>query len=539
MKMKEHSTNKTIKPQSFDSGFLGTRNPDDLYECETIRIHPYDNPPRELWFQFFDRGLMVDVSFKDINDNNFHRNRWSWPLPGDRGIRELRVGSGPCQCEGGYNAISSIDVAFGVADSPGTAHLGVEEWEAMTTKTFAFPLDTEGNVAVRGNVTIEKYYRIADDIENSPYPEDRYLTDFRIYNHNAFDPSKVELTNLYTQLTGSSTYTDVYANGLMQVLLFPTVNYTGESEENIQTQIVEYVTSNLILYEINVDGSHSKVEWEISETSNEFDHDINHLGRELDHRSNKDIHGLRVPIYITVPVDAVVKEHQWYATLGDDSTSATTPTIINVHEFRVGLDDVELLEIEYQEGNVEAGGYQKKAYLHTLKYRDSFTNHTVQKIDSWQGIAIDVREGGNNCRLINNVDDMDFGQAILLPDEMTRSRMTLHACTNSSYPNSDIFYQGYTPDNLGTGLKDVTIGGFDEYLSKLSTDNVMRAWDNGLPIVALQGSGLGVTGMTNKYISFSALPSVFIDNFGNRVEFVIKCDSSHDGGYITSIFPAN
>ena len=355
-----------------------------------------------------------------------------------------------------------------------------------------------------------------------------------------FDPNKVELTNLYTRVTGSSIRTDVYANGTMQALLFPTVNYTGESEGDTQEKLVEYVTSNLTLYEINTDGSHAKVEWEVSNVSNGYDHDINYLGRE-NYGSDccKSTHGLRVPIYITVPIEAAIKEHLWYATLGDDSTSTTTPTIINVHRFSVGLENVELLYITHEQGEREHSGYQKIAYLHTLKYRNSFTNHIIQKIDSWQGVVIDVREGGNNCRLINTVDDMDFGQAILLPDDMTRRGMELHACRQKSYSGSDIVYQGYTPAYPDAGVTDVTIGGFDEYLAKLGTNNVARAWNNGIPIVALQGSGMYLSGHKYIYINFSDLPSVFIDNFGNRVEFVIKCDTRHEGGYITSIFPVN
>lgn len=352
------------------------------------------------------------------------------------------------------------------------------------------------------------------------------------------NPSDVTLTNLYTRQVGDVIATDVYPNGKMQIALFPSVNY---SDGLMTDGVKQYLYENIKLYELDSSGVSTPVDWVLSDTANEFDHDINFLGTMDSDTSTGNVNGYRIPIYITVPADAEVRAHYWYAVLGENSTSKTSPTVINVNKFQVGTDSMELLYIDDQKGGVESGGYQKKAYLHSLKYSEAFKNHTLRRLTSWEGASVDVGtgDGQNNCRLINNVNDLDFGQAILVPIEETSDGRALHVFRNDSYPADQIKYIGYTPVCSGDGLEDMTIGGSDEYLAKLSPESIKRAWANGLPVIALQGSGYlnCKTRATYNYLHFSNLPSVFIDNFGNEVEFVLKCDTSHEGAYLTSVTP--
>lgn len=109
----------------------------------------------------------------------------------------------------------------------------------------------------------------------------------------------VELTNLYTKSTGSSITTSIYANGRMQIRLYPTINYS--SSDSSEEEIRKYVIDNIKLYELDDLNEGHEVTWSRSDVSNEWDHDINELDRNSSNMS-KELHGYRVPIYITPPL---------------------------------------------------------------------------------------------------------------------------------------------------------------------------------------------------------------------------------------------
>ena len=136
-----------------------------------------------------------------------------------------------------------------------------------------------------------------------------------------FNPALVFLANIYADAFDNRQTTEVYANGVMQVSIFVSVNYNGNSD-GIEDEIKDYVRDNVVILRLKDNGDKEKVDWDYSDTSNGFPHDIEYHG---DGGTASDI---RTTLYFTVPPGSEGK-YRWIAKMGEQETSTNTPVTIN------------------------------------------------------------------------------------------------------------------------------------------------------------------------------------------------------------------
>ena len=160
-----------------------------------------------------------------------------------------------------------------------------------------------------------------------------------------FNPALIFLANIYADGFSNRQTTEVYANALMQVSAFVSVNYNGNSD-GIEDKIKDYVRDNVVIYRMRNSGDKEEVDWVYSETSNGFPHDIEYNDRE---GSSSDI---RTPFYFTVPLGSAGK-HRWIAKMGEQETSVNTPLTINARRFQLLVDgsQIEIVKRVYRNSN--------------------------------------------------------------------------------------------------------------------------------------------------------------------------------------------
>ena len=192
---------------------------------------------------------------------------------------------------------------------------------------------------------------------------------------SVFDPSYVKLSDLYNEAYGTRRSTRVYANGVMQVVVFLSVNYNGNTT-GIEGEIKKYVQENGVIYSLDtVNGGQYEVTWTKSFTSNDFHHDIDHAGKTRNiSRIASDI---RAPLYFTVPKSAPGMQ-KWIAKLGDIQTSTKLPVVVNVESYVVSSSNFEIVS----KGSF---GYSE---LRVLKYKEGVFKDTqvLNDIKDMKGI---------------------------------------------------------------------------------------------------------------------------------------------------------
>ena len=198
-----------------------------------------------------------------------------------------------------------------------------------------------------------------------------------------FNPALVFLTNIYVDGFSSRQTTEVYANGVMQVSIFVSVNYNGNSD-GIEDEIKDYVRDNVVIYRLKNNGDKEKVEWDYSDTSNGFPHHIEYSDR------GQTASDIRTPFYFTVPVGSVGK-HSWIAKMEEQETSIKTPVTINVRKFEILTDgsQFEFLELVQRDSNT----------LCVLRYKPGVFPETQRVMKSYDHKGMRFTKTGANCWL--------------------------------------------------------------------------------------------------------------------------------------------
>ena len=109
-----------------------------------------------------------------------------------------------------------------------------------------------------------------------------------------FNPALIFLANIYADSFDNRQTTEVYANGVMQVSIFVSVNYNGNAD-GIEDEIKDYVRDNVVILRLKDNGGKEEVDWDYSDTSNGFPHDIEY------HGGGGTASDIRTPLYFTVP----------------------------------------------------------------------------------------------------------------------------------------------------------------------------------------------------------------------------------------------
>ena len=230
-----------------------------------------------------------------------------------------------------------------------------------------------------------------------------------------FNPALVILANIYADAFSNRQTTEVYANGVMQVSIFVSVNYNGNADE-IENEIKNYVRDNVVIYRLGESGDKEEVDWVYSDTSNGFPHDIEYHG---DGGKASDI---RTPLYFTVPPDSVGK-HRWIAKLGERETNPNTPVTINAQKFqpladgsqfeiakRVNRDNDSLCVIRYKAGAFPGTQRLMKAYKYKgTKFTSTGGNSWLSKYQVL-GSAVFVEYKDNNIKLAEKGKKYEEGE---------------------------------------------------------------------------------------------------------------------------------
>ena len=318
----------------------------------------------------------------------------------------------------------------------------------------------------------------------------------------AFNATFIALANIYTDEYSTRQDANVYSNGVMQVNIFLSVNYR-EDITGIESQIIEYVQNNSVIYVLETD---SPLTWVNSTKSNEYYHNIDSESQEKkDPHSKSDI---RVPLYFTVPIDSE-GTYRWVAKLGDQETNTKTPVIVNVYEYYVTpsdfvIDDLTanvsatLRVLRYQHGSFE----DKQKLIRCLEYKGIiFTSaNSYMSMTSKKGhkAGFFLTEKNSVAKVAQNGHEYDSGD--------------WHAQGMDEFdPKTTIYTSDY-------GWEDS---------QKIPVSDIQDAWNKGIPMMKIGDESLMV------FLSYPHAPYEFNcelqgflleDNFGNRVEVDMNWD---------------
>ena len=309
-----------------------------------------------------------------------------------------------------------------------------------------------------------------------------------------FNPALIFLANIYADGFSNRQTTEVYANAVMQVSVFVSVNYNGNSD-GIEDKIRDYVRDNVVIYEMRNNGDKEEVDWVYSETSNGFPHDIEYNDRG---ESTSDI---RTPFYFTVPLGSV-GIHRWIAKMGEQETSVNTPLTINARRFQLLVDgsQIEIVKRVYRNSNS----------LCVLRYKPGVFPETqmLMKVYKNKGIKF-TKTGGNSW--LSKYDFPPYFSAIFVEykDNYIHLAKDFETYNHGEYESDMIFV-----------LPLCTMGIF-ESASSFTKSEIEETWAEGVAFV--QSSVL----MLFYCITWAPVAPVhaiqyqtyeFQDNFGNIIE---------------------
>ena len=212
-----------------------------------------------------------------------------------------------------------------------------------------------------------------------------------------FNPALVFLANIYADSFDNRQTTEVYANGVMQVSIFVSVNYNGNAD-GIEDEIKDYVRDNVVILRLKDNGGKEEVDWDYSDTSNGFPHDIEY------HGGGGTASDIRTPLYFTVPPGSEGK-YRWIAKMGEQETSTNTPVTINARRFQTLADgsQFEFIEIAERDDNT----------LIALCYKPGVFPETQRLMKYYENKGIKFTKTGGNSWL--GMYDL-FGKSAIFVD---------------------------------------------------------------------------------------------------------------------------
>ena len=304
-----------------------------------------------------------------------------------------------------------------------------------------------------------------------------------------FNPALVFLANIYADAFDSRQTTEVYANGVMQVSIFVSVNYDGNSDE-IEDEIKDYVRDNVVILRLRDNGDKEEVDWVYSDTSNGFPHDIEY------NDGGGTASDIRTPFYFTVPVGSV-GNYRWIAKLGEKETNPNTPVTINTRRYQP-LADGSQFEIANRVRNYETT-------LSVIRYKAGAFPNTQKLVKAYKYTGIKFTSTGGNTWLskYNRVPNIAF---VEYKDNY------INLAKNTEMYEVGEYESTFTPqgDTLRTNM-------YFELASNFTSSEIEEAWVEGVIIVQcfLLSLEYKEDGIFHLHQSFSPDAFELQDNFGN------------------------
>ena len=331
----------------------------------------------------------------------------------------------------------------------------------------------------------------------------------------SFSSSNVQLAGFYTDGSQNILTTDVYANGVMQVEVWVSINYNG-STSGIESNINNYVYNNTVIYQLS-GSSKTKVNWTKSATSNDFLHDIKRGGVQPETTTSD----YRVPIYLTVP-KGIGGLYKWIAELGGVQTSSGSPVEVTVTTIAPSVDDVEISDITTLNQSVLRSARYTHATLpgnHLLKYW------------RFEGVLLEKQNYGN-CWIVMVRDGYSCGSLSYGGDGVKV------AVCNKTYRVDRDECEVKNPQNsygLTAGETEFTTSQWDwDDARKIDKSYVHQSCTNGnLPMVGIIPCADEHTfhlwsNSSSGYANFTYNP-VAQDNFGNLIKLIINWNDTTYG----------
>uniref|UniRef100_A0A1X7TAY2 Uncharacterized protein n=1 Tax=Amphimedon queenslandica TaxID=400682 RepID=A0A1X7TAY2_AMPQE len=350
-----------------------------------------------------------------------------------------------------------------------------------------------------------------------------------MYTLSAFNSSLIVLVNIYTDEFNNWQDTRVYANDAMQVSIFVSVNYNGDTDEGILDQIKGYVQENVVIYTLD-DGKVilDTSKWKKSKEGNSFHHDIDHAGNSIPGT----VSDIRAPLYFTVPVGSE-GEHRWIAKLDEKETSTSTPVTITVQKFSATSGDVEIVNKAATPCN----------QMRALKYKDGVFPDVQKlvKLVDYKGIKFLSSADKAWVSMIHSSKGHKMG--VFVEYKQTQK-------IRVAKPGHEYFpHEMIKKDLGGSGDRNILHCGCCDDSLDFTLAEVEEVWNEGIAMLMAHHSSLEMIkyysslAVSTNYNNFEMNDFLIEDNFGNRMTCHINWnkDSGWWGNWavstITVVYP--
>ena len=340
------------------------------------------------------------------------------------------------------------------------------------------------------------------ELQLLPYRENRNYS-FKMFLMSDFNPALIFLANIYTDGFSNRQTTEVYANAVMQVSVFVSVNYNGNSD-GIEDKIRDYVRDNVVIYEMLNNGDREEVDWVYSETSNGFPHDIEYNNKE---GSSSDI---RTPLYFTVPLGSAGK-HRWIAKMEEQETSVNTPITINVRKFQLSADGSQIELVKRVHRNHQT--------LCVLRYKPGVFPEAQMLMKAYKNKGIKfTKTGGNSWLSIYHITPHPSGVFVGYKDNYI-----------NVFKDLDVYKRGDYESDRNFEMPILTAGYPGIYT--FSSSEIKETWAEGVAI--MQSTSFFLMHTVVDLPMFPVFPFhykyyEFQDNFGNIVAIEFDVNEDYD-----------
>ena len=327
-------------------------------------------------------------------------------------------------------------------------------------------------------------------------------------------PLGITLSFLYADANIDTKQTDVYANGKMQMSVFPTANYNGTAPLE---EVKAYIAKNTQIYVLGSSGDETLLGWKRSSIPNEYLHDMKRGGLPPSSTSGGNV--LRVPIYFTVPVKAA-GDYLLIAELDGVKTLRNAAVTVTVHTLSVEPSYFEFAQVGHDIG---------KAKLQALRYVGGFLPSDAHRL-----LRVASHGYKNALKLAStNVHVTMIGYT--LENEKKKRVLTYGAFVDNSACNVDIgkpmhaygpwyytIFLNYSPspiEDRGTGDVDLTSSVDDAGWSdpkQFTTEDLESASTQGIAVVNVKSINML---NQNNYFQLPGYNVVTVrDTFGNSID---------------------
>lgn len=337
-----------------------------------------------------------------------------------------------------------------------------------------------------------------------------------------YNPDDIHIAGLYTDAYSQSTSASVYANGQMQILIFPSCNYMPSgSGGQTQPTIAQYIYENTQIFVLADTGSMSLLDWQKSNISNEFEHNLNQpsaspQSKGKPHSKGKQsaaISDIRIPMYFTVPFDAAPKTYKLIAKLNGESTSTSAPALISVSSFSITADDFVIQDFTTKD----------EATMRVLKYTHSKipSSQILVKCTEYRG---SIFRGGASCWIsLMRSSEHVCGAFLKYPDTTN-----LIAYNSTTYKSNEYTLNGIELSSAGRDLRTSD----KAWTIYFDSNDLRMAWTQGIIMIKVHEDSLSLSGE-----NWIADKFKMQDNYGNVIMFDIEFnynDSSYKDWVVTN-----